>query len=126
MIEAETYGRQISEYEVSDDDINLGILEDRSAPRMILSMPAKLRPSNAKAINVLIRDLSLSGFSCNATTSMPLGTRCWLTMPGMASMQAEVVWNDGIMIGCAFHNLLNQAVLDALIARYSAPTAYNI
>ncbi len=104
----------------------MGEFEDRSAPRVILSLPAKLRPSNSPAFSVMIKDLSLSGFACEAVTSMPQGARCWLTMPGLESMQAEVVWNDGIIVGCSFHNLLNQVVLDALVARYTEPTQYNI
>jgi len=101
-------------------------LEDRSAPRIILSLPAKLRASNSSGINVLIKDLSLSGFACEAVTSMPSGARCWLTIPGLSSMQAEVIWNDGRTVGCAFQNLLNEAVLDSLIARYKIPTKFNI
>lgn len=108
------------------DKLALGELEDRSAPRISLSLPAKLRASNQSAFSVTIKDLSLSGFACHALSSMPLGARCWLKMPGMESMQAEVVWNDGFMIGCSFQNLLNQVVLDSLIARYSEPTVFNI
>lgn len=106
--------------------LSLGELEDRSAPRVHLSLPAKLRPRNQSAFNVIITDLSLSGFACKAITSMSQGDRCWLTMPGLASMQAEVVWNDSRKVGCSFDNLLNQVVLDALIARYKEPTEYNI
>ncbi len=108
------------------DDLFLGELEDRSAPRISLSLPAKLRASNASAFSVTVNDLSLSGFACHALSSMPQGTRCWLKMPGMESMQAEVVWNDGFMIGCSFDKLLSQVVLDSLIARYSEPTVFNV
>lgn len=110
----------------SVENLFFGELEDRSAPRTPLSMPAKLRTTNASAFNVVIKNLSLSGFACEAIASMPTGARCWLTMPGMASMQAEVIWNDGINIGCSFQNLLYQAVLDALTARYNQPTEFNI
>jgi len=112
--------------DAADAPLSLGDLEDRSAPRIVLSLPAKLRASNMSAFNIVIKNLSLSGFACEAITSMPPGARCWLTMPGMESMQAEVIRNDGFIVGCAFQNLLNQAVLDALIARYTEPTAYNI
>ena len=108
------------------DDLSLGELEDRSAPRIALSLPAKLRASNASAFSVTVKDLSLSGFACHALSSMPQGTRCWLKMPGLETMQAKVVWNDGFMIGCSFHNLISQVVLDSLIARYSEPTVFNV
>jgi hypothetical protein len=36
-------------------------------------------------------------------------------------MPAEIVRNDGVMLGCAFHGMLNQAVLDSLVSRYRVP-----
>lgn len=92
--------------------------EDRCAPRIALKMPATLRPSGAQGFQVTVTDLSLGGFSCEAVTGMRTGALCWLTLPGLSGLQAEVAWNDGARVGCAFANLLNQAVLDNLIARY--------
>jgi hypothetical protein len=97
--------------------------EDRSAPRIRLSIPAHLRPSGVTGFSVSVTDLSLSGFACEATTGMPVGGRCWLTLPSLGALQAEVVWNDGIKVGCAFSDLLNQSILDAITNRYSVPGA---
>jgi hypothetical protein len=63
-------------------------------------------------------DISISGFSCEAVTSLRAGAICWVTFPGLTSLQAEIIWNDGIRVGCAMSNLLGQAVLDRLVARY--------
>ena len=93
-------------------------MEDRCAPRIRLRIPASLRPSGDKGFSVEVKDLSLGGFSCEATTGMHQGHRCWLTLPGLSALQAEVVWNDGINVGCSFDNLINVAVLDALVARW--------
>jgi hypothetical protein len=93
--------------------------EDRSAPRISLKIPATLRPSGQTGFSVVVRDLSLSGFACEAVTGMHVGTICWLTLPGLGGLQAEVMRNDGIVVGCAFANLLNPAVLDSVIARAS-------
>lgn len=92
--------------------------EDRCAPRTRLSMEAMLRPSGQQGFKVVIRDLSLGGFACEAVTSMRPGQLCWITLPGLSALQAELVWNDGHMVGCAFANLLNQAVHDAIIAQH--------
>jgi hypothetical protein len=92
-------------------------LEDRSAARIKLRIPASLRPSGFTGFSVVVNSLSLSGFSAEALTGMKAGTRIWLTLPGLAPLQAEIVWNDGTMVGAAFHNLLNQAVLDNINAR---------
>lgn len=92
--------------------------EDRCAPRVTLKMPATLRPSGAQGFQVVVTDLSLGGFSCEAVTGMRPGALCWITLPGLSGLQAEVAWNDGARVGCAFANLMNQAVLDNLVARY--------
>jgi hypothetical protein len=94
-------------------------LEDRSAPRRKLRIPSMLRPTGFKGFSVVVQDISLSGFAAEACTGMKAGTRVWLTMPGMGPLQAEIAWNDGTVVGCAFHNLLNPAVLDSIVERFS-------
>ena len=100
-------------------------LEDRSAPRVALNIPAQLRPSGVTGFGVRVTNLSLSGFACEATSGMPPGARCWLALPGLAPLQAEVILNNGQVIGCAFSNLLNRSVLDAILNRFGVvvPTA---
>ena len=46
------------------------------------------------------------------------GALCWLTLPGLAALQAEVIWNHAGMVGCAFANLLNPAVFESILDRY--------
>ncbi|MFC4291826.1 PilZ domain-containing protein [Sphingorhabdus arenilitoris] len=94
-------------------------LEDRCAPRTKLRIPASLRPSGFKGFSIIVKDLSISGFSAEALTGMKAGTRVFITMPGLAALEAEIAWNDGTMIGCAFQNLLNEAVLDSILNRFS-------
>ena len=93
-------------------------LEDRSAPRITLSIPATLRPSGVTGFGVRVTNLSLTGFACEATTGMPVNARCWLSLPGLSPLQAEVVWNNSAMVGCAFSNVLNRSVLDAILDRF--------
>jgi hypothetical protein len=92
--------------------------EDRCAPRVALKLPATLGPSGAQGFQVFVTDLSLAGFSCEAVTGMRPGALCWITLPGLSGLQAEVAWNHGARVGCAFANLLSQAVLDNLFTRY--------
>ncbi len=94
-------------------------LEDRCSPRTKLRIPSSLRPSGFKGFSVIVQNLSLSGFAAEACTGMKSGTRIWLTMPGMGPLQAEIAWNDGTVIGCAFTNLLNPAVLDSILKRFT-------
>lgn len=94
--------------------------EDRSAPRIRLHIPASMRPSGSTGFSVIVKDLSLSGVACEALTGMSAGTRVWLTLPGLAALQAKIVWNDGTMVGCEFDTLLNAAVHENILARFPA------
>jgi hypothetical protein len=91
--------------------------EDRCAPRYPLAITATLRPSGVTGFRTVVTDLSLGGFAVQAITSLHPGTLCWLTLPGLYGLQAEVVWNDGNAIGCAFATLLNPAVLRSIVER---------
>ena len=93
-------------------------LEDRSSSRIRIRIPATLRPSGVTGFGVVVTNLSLSGFACEATTGMSAGARCWLGLPGLAPLQAEVIWNNGVMVGCAFSNLLNRSILDSILNRF--------
>jgi len=93
--------------------------EDRCAPRTKLNIPATLRPSGSTGFATVVTDLSLGGFAAVAVTGMRPGTLCWLTLPTLGGLQAEIVWNDGATVGCAFATLMNPAVHDAIVARYA-------
>ncbi len=93
----------------------LASLEDRCAPRIALRIKARLRYSGSQSFSVLVTDLSVAGFRCELTSGVRPPAICWLTLPGLAGWQSEVVWNDGFQIGCAFSSLLDQAVLDHIL-----------
>ena len=102
----------------SQIDYATAAMEDRSAPRIKIQIPASLRQSGSSGFSVMIKDLSLSGFAAEALTGMRQGTRVWIAIPSLSPLQAEVEWNDGIMIGCSFNNLLNPAVLKSILDQY--------
>ena len=98
--------------------------EDRSAPRTRISIPASLRPSGSKGFQTVVRDLSLSGFSATAMSRIHPGTYCWLTLPGMESLAAKVVWWENSLIGGAFEQLLSPIVLENILNRWQADGRY--
>lgn len=98
----------------------LAPLEDRCAERHVVMIEGWLRPSCGHRFPIIIRDISIAGFSCEAVTSMAKGSLCWLSMPGLQGQQSEIVWNTGHMVGCAFANLMSQVVLDHILARHKA------
>jgi hypothetical protein len=103
---------------LSQDRYATASQEDRSAPRTKMSIPASLRPSGARGFQTVVQDLSLSGFSAMAINRLHTGTLCWLTMPGLESMEAEVIWWNNSLVGCAFHQLLSPIIYDNILARW--------
>lgn len=94
--------------------------EDRSAPRTRIMIPAQLRASGMRSFQTVVNDLSLSGFSATAVNRMHVGSICWLTLPGLESLQARAVWWENGLAGCAFANLLSPIVHDNILARYQS------
>lgn len=102
----------------------LAVQEDRCAPRSKVNIPASLRPSGGKSFHTVVHDLSLGGFSATALHRMHLGAVCWLTLPGLESLQAEVVWWERGQVGCAFANLLSPIIHDNILSRYLGSGIY--
>jgi hypothetical protein len=102
----------------SQDRYAVAAQEDRSAPRTRIAIPASLRASGAKSIQTVVHDLSLSGFCCLSVNRMHPGTVCWLQLPGLESLQAEVIWWGNSLVGCAFQNLLSPIVHDNVLDRF--------
>ncbi len=95
--------------------------EDRCAQRHRLLIPAKMRFSCSSSFPVKVMDMSLAGFFCDALIEAHPGTLCWLTLPGLGALEAEVVRHDHDGMAGAFKNLLNPAVLNHYVVKYPAP-----
>jgi PilZ domain len=108
----------------TQDSYALASQEDRSAPRTRISVPASLRPSGGKGFKTVVHDLSLSGFSAAAINRLHPGTVCWLTLPGLEALQAEVVWWNNSLAGCAFVSMLSPIVHDNILARGRSDGVY--
>lgn len=98
--------------------------EDRCAPRTKMTIPAQLRASGGRAFQTVVHDLSISGFSAAAISRMHPGQFCWITLPGLESLQAEVVWWDSSIVGCAFAELLSPIVHDNILQQYNPSAVY--
>ncbi|MCJ2182621.1 PilZ domain-containing protein [Novosphingobium sp. 1949] len=92
--------------------------EDRSARREKISIPASLRASGGKGYQTVVRDISLSGFSATAMSRIHPGTYCWLTLPGLESLTAKVIWWDEGLVGCAFESLIAPIIFEDLLERW--------
>jgi len=106
------------------DRYEVAVQEDRCSPRTKLTIPVSLRASGGRAFQSVVHDLSISGFSAASINRMHDGQVCWLTLPGLESLQAQVVWWDNCIVGCAFTELLSPIVHDNILQRYSNAGAY--
>ncbi len=98
--------------------------EDRCVPRTRIAIPASLRPSGGRGFQTVVRDLSAGGFAASAINRMQPGAVCWLTLPGLESLQAEVAWWNNSMVGCGFWQMLSPLVLDNMIMRWRNETVF--
>ena len=108
----------------AEDRYQIAAQEDRCSPRTKLTIPASLRASGGRAFQSVVHDLSISGFSAASINRMHEGQVCWLTLPGLESLQAQVVWWDNCIVGCAFTELLSPIVHDNILQRYSNTGIY--
>ncbi len=102
----------------TQDRYMLAAQEDRCGPRTRLAIHSQLRVSGARAFQTEVLDLSISGFSAKSIGRMHEGQLCWLTLPGLESLPAQVVWWEDCVVGCAFTELLNPIVHDSIIERH--------
>ena len=103
---------------LSPDRYALAAQEDRCAPRTRIQIPASFRASGGRSFQTIVHDLSLGGFCCSAINRLHPGSVCWISLPGLGSLQAQVIWWDNSLTGCAFDNLLCPIVHDNILARW--------
>lgn len=108
----------------SHERYELAAQEDRCAPRVRLAIPAQLRAAGCRPFQTVVNDLSISGFSAAAINRMHPGQMCWITLPGLESLQAEVIWWDNSLVGCAFEHLLSPIIHDSVVSRYAPSSVY--
>ncbi len=108
----------------STDRYEIAAQEDRCAPRTKIIVPAQMRASGGRAFQTVVHDLSISGFSASAINRMYVGQMCFLTLPGLESQMAEVVWWENSIVGCAFQYLLSPIVYDNIMANHGQRTVF--
>jgi len=92
--------------------------EDRCAPRTRTTIPANFRASGGRSFQTMVHDLSLGGFCCSAVNRLQPGTIVWISLPGLESLQSEVIWWNNSLVGCAFKDLLSPIVYDNILSRW--------
>lgn len=92
-------------------------LNQRQAERKTVRGTADLRRSGYNKVKVTLLDLSTNGFRIETFGGITVGSPVWITLPGLAAVEARVVWARGDQVGCEFINRLHPAVLEAVVRR---------
>lgn len=91
----------------------------RRAERKPVQGTAALRRSGHNKVPVTLLDLSTHGFRIETFGGIIIGTPVWITLPGLASIEAKVVWARGDQAGCEFFRPLHPSVLEDVLRRAS-------
>lgn len=99
----------------TDPDSGEGIGENRRALRKPVRLHAQLRDRGTAKFDIDVTDLSTTGFRAETSFTLWEGHTVWLTLPGLAALEARVAWCDGFRYGCAFARPLHPAVFDHIV-----------
>jgi len=90
--------------------------EKRAALRKPVSLDAQLRDRGASKFAIRVIDISTTGFRAECDFRLHEDILVWLTLPGMASLEARVAWRDGnFLYGFVFAQPLHEAVFDHIV-----------
>ncbi|WP_174291708.1 PilZ domain-containing protein [Sphingomonas bacterium] len=90
--------------------------DSRRALRKAVKVRAHLRDRGQTKFEIGVVDLSESGFRAETSFTLWPGTVVWLTLPGLAPLEAVVAWRDKASYGCAFAKKLHPAVFEHIVA----------
>ncbi len=103
------------------DTYALAAQEDRCAPRTKIAIPSQLRVSGSRSFNTVVHYLSSAGFSASSIGRLQPDQICWLTLPGLQSIQGRIVWWDRSIAGAAFDDMIDPSVLEDILGRWEGP-----
>ena len=95
-----------------------------NTPDTKLTIPATIRASGGRDHQSVVQDLSISDFAASSMTRMLEGQKCWLSLPDLEELEAEVVGWENSIVRCAFRELLSPIVHDNILQRYSNTGVY--
>src|SRR3546814_9894483 len=71
--------------------------DNRRALRKPVRLKAQLRDRGTAKFEIDVIDLSTTGFRAETSFTLWEGPIVWLTLPGLASLEATVAWRDGLL-----------------------------
>ena len=92
--------------------------ERRISLRAPVSIEADLRPAGRTAFKVLVRDLSRTGCRAETLSKTHIGDRVWITLPGFAPVEGDIVWVNRAGFAVHWHAPLHTSVFDHIRERF--------
>jgi len=93
--------------------------EKRSSPlRFDVHIEGALREPGQTKVDVVLENLSRSGFRCDYSTSMNAGDKVWVAFAGLTSVEAVLSRHEDGKCGFSFVQPLNPAVMDHIVSQY--------
>ncbi|WP_182911915.1 PilZ domain-containing protein [Sphingomonas cavernae] len=93
----------------------------RRVQRVSVRIQAGVREQSTHRFSADLTDLSVTGFCLVCTSAIPVGTRIFVTLPGLGGQESVVEWRDRDRYGCSLIQPLHASVRDHLASRYPAP-----
>ncbi len=94
------------------------LLNKRKSRRDSVSLRADLLVAAGARFKVSVIDLSRTGFRMETGNFIPAGTKVYLAMPNMQSLQARVAWQDTVYYGCEFTQPLHESIFDHIAKQH--------
>ena len=86
----------------SRPDSRSAAYRERRSERLALSTKTRLTQQNWYTVEVVLRDLSSSGFMAQCDDNVPIGSYVALDVPGLGTVRAQVRWQLAGKMGGQF------------------------
>ena len=90
--------------------------ERRASPREEVHYRVRAFGPDARALPLLIVNLSAQGLMARCDVEVPVGARLRIALPVVGAVAAEVRWSLGGRIGCELDTIIDQADYYELLA----------
>ncbi|WP_409349181.1 PilZ domain-containing protein [Sphingomonas sp. BK481] len=103
------------------------LYDQRTAPRHSVGLDGTLRDDNNRPYEVVVSDLSLTGFVIPGSANLKIPSRIGLGLTGLGGRSAQVVRKDGQgWYGCVFDVPLTDAELNSVVVEKPKSTVVSL
>ncbi|MEH6789229.1 PilZ domain-containing protein [Parasphingorhabdus sp.] len=103
-------------YPQSELPSDLAVEDLRASTREIVSAELFVRQSNTQLFRTTLYDLSVTGFRMESCTNLDTDKLVFVSLPGLQTLAARIVWENYNDYGCQFTAPLHPAVLDHVVS----------